>query len=265
VTLSTIVVKQGNGTTATYLTSLDGSGNNVATQNIVGGTNNANIALVSAAGAVVVDATATTQPVQTTAPGVLVAGSSPDWGNVGSVVAWNGSGTPNALNLLNGIYNAAASAAYVNGGTYASFSATGGFGASTEPTKVTTGTAVHGLFDLVGKTITSPYANRENYVRGTATSTDTGAHSVIASAGGSLKNYITGIQLGRTDAGTTAITVTFNDSASTVVVLPGLTGGATTNFSFHVPLATAAATAFTFTCSSGVTTAYCSAQGYTGY
>ena len=264
-TLSTIVVKQGNGVTATYLTSLDGSGNNVATQNIVGGTNNANVALVSSAGAVLVDATATTQPVQTTAPGVLVAGSSPDWGNVGSVVAWNGSGTPNALNLLSGIYNGVASAAYVNGGTYASFSATGGIGVSSEPTKVTTGTAVHGLLDLVGKNINSPYANRENYIRGTATSTSTGAVSVIASAGSGLKNYITGVQLGRSDAGTTAITVTFNDSASTVVVLPGLTGGSTLSIVFPVPLATAAATAFTFTCSSGVTTAYCSAQGYIGY
>lgn len=264
-TLSTINVKQGNGTTATYLTSLDGSGNNVATQNIVGGTNNANIAGVTASGAIQVDATATTQPVQTTAPGVLVAGSSPDWGNVGSVVAWNGSGTPNALNLLNGIYNGVASAAYVNGGTYASFSATGGFGASTEPTKVTTGTAVHALRDLVGKDITSPYANRENYVQGSATSTSTGAITVIASAGTGLKNYITSVQLGRSDAGTTPVTITFNDSASTVVVLPGLTGGSTLPITFPVPLATAAATAFKFTCSSGVTTAYCSAQGYAGY
>ena len=137
----------------------------------------------------------------------------------------------------------------------------GGRAATAAPTAVTDGQTVRQLLTPEGRVVTAPYSIKELMVRGTATSTDTSAHTIIASAGGSLKNYITGVQCGRTDAGSSALTITFNDSASTVLILPA--GGAT-NVVFNTPLATAAATAFQFTFGTGVTTGYCSAQGYVG-
>ena len=143
-----------------------------------------------------------------------------------------------------------------------------GFNAVTaEPTKVTAGQNAAAYSDLVGKQIVSPYANREVMVRGSASTTGTGATTIIAASGSaSLKTYVTDIECGRTDAGTTAITATFNDvggtGSGTVLIIPA---GGGNNKSFHVPLVTAANTAFTFTASSGVTTLYCSAQGFTGY
>lgn len=137
----------------------------------------------------------------------------------------------------------------------------GGRAATTAPTAVTDGQAVAKQMTAEGRTVVAPYAIKELMVRGTTTSTDTSAHTIIASAGGSLKNYITGLQCGRTDAGATAIVLTLSDAASTVVILPS--GGAT-NIVFPIPLATAAATAFQFTSGTGVSTVYCSAQGYTG-
>ena len=141
----------------------------------------------------------------------------------------------------------------------------GGLASSSEPTATTTGDTVGALRDLAGKAVTSPYANRENMVRGAASATGTGATTVIASAGGSLKNYITDVECGRTDAGSTAAYVTFNDSASTILVLPNGGGGGGNNKTFNVPIVTAAATAFTFTSSASITTVYCNAQGFKGY
>jgi hypothetical protein len=143
--------------------------------------------------------------------------------------------------------------------------AQGGRAQSSEPTAGTTGDAVSDARDLTGKTITSPYANRENYARGSASSTGTTATTLLAAAGSGIKNYVTDIECGRTDTGTSAIYVTFSDSASTIFVLPDSGGGGGNDKSFNVPLATAANTAFTFTSSAATSTVYCSAQGYTGY
>jgi len=142
-----------------------------------------------------------------------------------------------------------------------------GFGSGvTEPTKVTSGNTADDFRDLVGKEVTSPYANRENYVRGSASKTDTSAGTILAASGSaSLKEYVTDVECGRTDAGTTAIYVTLNDGASTILVLPNNGGGGGNNSHFLVPLVVAANTALTFTASSGVSTVYCSAQGYYGY
>jgi hypothetical protein len=137
----------------------------------------------------------------------------------------------------------------------------GGRAATAAPTAVTDGQLVAPMMGADGKQVVLPYSIKELAVRGTTTSTDTSAHTIIASAGGSLKNYITALQCGRTDAGATAIVLTLSDAASTVVILPS--GGAT-NILFPIPLATAAATAFQVTSGTGVSTLYCSAQGYTG-
>lgn len=137
----------------------------------------------------------------------------------------------------------------------------GGRTATAAPTAVTDGQKVANLMGETGKQVVLPYSIKETAVRGTTTSTDTAAHTIIASAGGSLKNYITGLQCGRTDAGATAITLTISDAAASVFILPA--GGAT-NIQFSIPLATAAATAFSVTSGTGVSTLYCSAQGFTG-
>ncbi len=137
----------------------------------------------------------------------------------------------------------------------------GGRAATAAPTAVTDGQKVVNLLGETGKQVILPYSIKETAVRGTTTATDTAAHTIIASAGGSLKNYITGLQCGRTDAGATAITLTMSDAAASVFILPS--GGAT-NIQFAIPLATAAATAFSVTSGTGVSTLYCSAQGYTG-
>lgn len=107
-----------------------------------------------------------------------------------------------------------------------------------------------------------PYSAPAANVSGSATSTNTSAHTIIAAGSGSLKNYITGVQCGRSDAGTAAIVITFSDAAATVLVLPNNGGGGGNNATFPIPIATAAATAFTFTSGTSTTTVYCSAQGY---
>lgn len=137
----------------------------------------------------------------------------------------------------------------------------GGRAQNAEPTPVANGQKVGEALDLTGKTITSPYANKENWISGTTTSTDTAAHTIIASPGGSLKNYVTSMQVFRTDAGTTLVFGTLNDSASTTVPLPPASGAALT---FPCPLVWAAATAVQITMSGAVTTAYASAQGFKG-
>jgi hypothetical protein len=68
---------------------------------------------------------------------------------------------------------------------------------------------------------------------------------------------------GRNDAGASAIFVTFNDNASTVMVLPN-SGGGGNNMMFPSPLMVPAATAFKFTASNSTSTVYCNAQGFTG-
>lgn len=131
--------------------------------------------------------------------------------------------------------------------------------ATSAPTAVSDGQLVAALCGIEGKRVTLPYAIKELQVRGAASGTDGSAHSIIASAGGSLKNYVTDLECYNTSA--TTITMTFSDAASSVFIVPAGAGFMKT---FNVPLATAAATAFSFTASTGVTTAGCAAQGFTG-
>lgn len=131
--------------------------------------------------------------------------------------------------------------------------------ASTAPTEVTDGQMTPIQCGLGGKQIVMPFTVKELAVRGKATSTDTSPHDIIASAGGSLKNYITGVQCYNTSA--TSVVITFNDSITTPLLLPS-TGG--NNATYLVPLVTAAATAFQFTSPSGLTTIGCAAQGFIG-
>lgn len=128
------------------------------------------------------------------------------------------------------------------------------------PTAVTDGQKVNNLCGVEGKQIVLPYAIKELQVRGsTGAITNTTQTSIIASAGGSLKNYITAVQCANSGASTSILT--FTDAAATVLINPAGGGG---SWVFPVPLATAAATAFQVTPGTASTSQYCSAQGYTG-
>lgn len=107
----------------------------------------------------------------------------------------------------------------------------------------------------------SNYGNQANFVSGTGAATGTGATTIIV-APSSNKLYITGVQCGRDDAGTTAIHVTLNDAASTILILPNTGGGGGNNAVFSTPIVIATTTAFTFTSSNSTTTVRCSAQGF---
>jgi hypothetical protein len=102
-------------------------------------------------------------------------------------------------------------------------------------------------------------------ITGAASTTSTAADAIITFGGGwntSYKIYVRSIQCGRTDAGTSAIKVTFNDTASTVLVLPNSGGGSWVTATFPSPLQVAADTNLTMTISTNTTTVYCSAQGF---
>jgi hypothetical protein len=108
----------------------------------------------------------------------------------------------------------------------------------------------------------SPYLS--NLVTGAGSATNTSATAIIAAVSTARRIYVTAAQCGRTDAGTTAIHVTLNDDASTVVVLPNSGGGSFVPVVFPNPLTVTASSGLTFTASDSITTIYCNAQGFTG-
>ena len=94
--------------------------------------------------------------------------------------------------------------------------------------------------------------------------TGTGATQIIAAPSATRRLYITAVECGPTDAGTMAVRATLNDAGATVIVIPNAGNGGGNNMTFPSPLTVAGATALTFTMLSGVTTAYCNAQGFSG-
>jgi hypothetical protein len=198
--------------------------------------------------------------------------------------AYAGSGTSTVIAGLKGIYAAAIGAipaqsghgvliGAVEGTTASGVAVTdnpllnGARAQSAEATAVAAAQKVASAADLYGKTITSPYANRELYLSGFTTGTDTAAHDLIAAQGGTLKIYVTGIQCSRSDAGTTAIVVTMLDSTPTnlaQMVLPNSGGGGGNNMIFTTPIATAANKKLQFSSGTSTSTVYCTAEGYAG-
>jgi hypothetical protein len=105
-------------------------------------------------------------------------------------------------------------------------------------------------------------ARLDNLVSGSASATGTSQTTIIAAPSGTRVNYITAVQCGRSDTGTSAIFVTFNDDAATIMVLPNSGGGGGSNMTFPNPLMVAGA--FKFTASANTSTIYCNAQGFSG-
>lgn len=136
---------------------------------------------------------------------------------------------------------------------------------SSENSAVTTARKVQLVADLVGKLITLPYANPENFVSGvTAAITDTTNTSVIASAGGSLRNYVTHIIVTNSHA-TVSTVVEIRDGATTVLYRGyALAAGGGFSVTLPVPLRGTAATAVTASCITTGSNVYVSASGYKG-
>jgi hypothetical protein len=120
-------------------------------------------------------------------------------------------------------------------------------------------TSVWYVCDLVGKTITMPYANKENFVSGSGSQTSTTQTQIIAAQAAGVKIYVTAIQCGNT--GTTTSLVTLNDTSGWSMPNPAGGGFA---ISFPTPLVVAAATALKFTPGSASSTQVCNSQGYAG-
>jgi len=138
---------------------------------------------------------------------------------------------------------------------------------SSEATKATTGNLTPAMLDLVGKTVTSPFANRENFLNCAVTDTVNTATTCtgMGAQGASVKIYITDLCISRNDAGTTAVSATLNDSATTIIDVPNNGGGGGFCKTYNVPLQVAANTAFQVTMSSAITSVHISASGYKGY
>lgn len=142
--------------------------------------------------------------------------------------------------------------------------ATAALGSTSDQTAVSNGQTVVPEATPNGKLVVQPWALTPNLADGGGSSTGTGTFTVLAASGSaSLKEYMTSLQCGRSDAGTTAITVAISDGTKTrTFVVPDNGGGGGNNGHFVTPIVFAANTAVTAAFSAGVTTGYCNAEGY---
>ncbi len=207
------------------------------------------------------------------ASGSVASGAMVDLGAIADAAATAGStGTVNAkLRLMTSQLdsintNIQAGAGATGASAPASAIYTGCRGQNAEATAVTNGQLVGEACDLVGKQISLPYANPENFVSGgTSAMTGTTSTSVIASAGGSLRNYITACTFSNSHATVgTMILLQDGSGGTTLWSAPAAAvfGGA--HVVFPTPIKTTAATAlFTANVTTGANTfVFCT--GYKG-
>lgn len=139
---------------------------------------------------------------------------------------------------------------------------------SSENSAATTARQVQLVADLVGKLIVMPYANPENFVSGTITSAMTGTTttSLIASPGGSLRNYITQVTVSNSHA-TVGTDMILQDGSggTTLYTIPAAAvyGGAAITFPTPLRQPTAATALFIANVTTGASTK-ASASGYKG-
>jgi hypothetical protein len=107
-----------------------------------------------------------------------------------------------------------------NGGTLATNGLQiAGQAVNAEATATTNGKQVTASFDLVGKQITSPFANKENYVKGTtAAMTGTSSTQVIAAVS-SQKLYITAIHCNNSSSTATLVSIQDGSGGTTLDTL----------------------------------------------
>lgn len=137
-------------------------------------------------------------------------------------------------------------------------------GVNAEQTAVTNGQGVSPASDLVGKLIVMPYANPENFTQGvTSAITDTTSTSVIASAGGSLRNYLTSCTATNSHA-TVDTFVKILDGSTIIYEAFALHLGGGFTVSFPTPLKGTAATAINAQMVTTGTNVIVSCSGYKG-
>ena len=133
--------------------------------------------------------------------------------------------------------------------------------ASAEPTAVAGGDRVNLTADLVGKLITLPYANPENFLSGIASATGTDDTAVITAAGASVRNYVTSIVVHNTSATDAYVTIKDGVTAKLVIPAPAKSGATHT---LPVPLRGSVNTPVNFASSAAITTMHVSIVGYKG-
>lgn len=166
-------------------------------------------------------------------------------------------GTPS--NLQAEVGGLAASGASVSGNPVLN----GGRAQNAEQTAVTNGQAIDLASDLAGKLITMPFANKENFVSGTATATTGTNTSLIAAQASGIKIYLTGFSCYNSGATTETLLFT-SGSAGTTIWATILPAGGGSNGQIIPPVSTATATALFMTTGGSSSTMSCSVTGYAG-
>ena len=140
----------------------------------------------------------------------------------------------------------------------------GGRAQNAEQTAVSNGQAVDAAFDLVGKQIVMPYANKENFLNGASAGITTATNtSLISAQAAGVKIYLTTYSCANT--GSTASLIQFTSGSGGTVLWSTINpAGGGTNGNIYPPVPTAAATALYFTTGSGSTSQYCSVSAYAG-
>jgi len=144
----------------------------------------------------------------------------------------------------------------------------GGRARSSEVTAVANNDRTDFITDLVGKLITLPYANPENFVSGAITTAMTGttSTSLIAAPASGLRNYITQITVSNAH-GTVGTDVVIQDGSggTTLYTIPAaaLYGGAVLTFPVPLRQPTTATAIYCANVTTGASTKV-SASGYKG-
>jgi hypothetical protein len=140
-------------------------------------------------------------------------------------------------------------------------------GVTAEPTAVTNGQAIQATADLVGKTVTSPYAVSDLLVSGvTAAMTGTTSTSIIAAPASGLRNYVTQITCTNSDA-THPTFMLIQDGSGGTTIYEALAYQAGGGFAIAFPAPLRQPTTATALFVQNVTTGanvICSASGYKG-
>lgn len=144
----------------------------------------------------------------------------------------------------------------------------GGKAVDAEPTAVAANDRANLITDLVGKLITLPYANPENFVSGAITSAMTGttSTSLIAAPAAGLRNYITTIVCSNAHATVgTDIVIQDGSAGPTLMTIPAAAvyGGAVINLPVPLRQPTTATAIFCANVTTGASTKV-SAVGYKG-
>lgn len=172
-------------------------------------------------------------------------------------------GTARLLGNTGAIVDAAPRAAAPANGLYNLYMAV-----NAEQAAATNGQTQAPVTDLVGKTITLPYANPENFVSGVITTamTATTSTSLIASPGGALRNYITSCTASNAHATVgTDIYLQDGSGGTTLWVLPAAAvyGGAAVTFPTPLRQPTTATALYAANVTTGASTKIACA-GYKG-